>query len=88
MLVATRISAEEFKSATRLKWIHSTAVGVGGLLPQEVVDSPVTITNSRGVHSEAIAEHAIALMLALRRRLHIAAARQAAREWAQTRDLE
>jgi len=83
VLVATRISAEEFKSTTRLKWIHSTAVGVGGLLPPEVVDSPVTITNSRGVHSEAIAEHAIALMLALRRRLHVAAARQAAREWAQ-----
>ena len=40
VLVATRISAEEFTSATRLKWIHSTAVGVGGLLPQEVVDSP------------------------------------------------
>ena len=84
VIVATRISADEFKSAARLKWIHSTAVGVGGLLPQEVVDAPVTVTNSRGVHSEAIAEHAIALMLAVRRRLHVAAARQAAREWAQT----
>jgi len=84
VLVATRISADEFKRAGRLRWIHSTAVGVGGLLPPDVVESPVTVTNSRGVHSEAIAEHAIALMLALRRRLHVAAARQAAHEWAQT----
>jgi phosphoglycerate dehydrogenase-like enzyme len=58
-------------------------VGVGAVLPPEVVESRVIISNSRGVHSEAIAEHAIALALALRRRLHIAAARQAARQWAQ-----
>jgi phosphoglycerate dehydrogenase-like enzyme len=69
--------------ARRLKWIHSTAVGVARLLPAPMVTSDVVVTNSRGVHSDAIAEHAIALVLALRRRLHTAAARQHDRVWAQ-----
>ena len=83
VLFATKISAEEFAIAPHVRWMHSSAVGVGGLLPPSVVASPVIVTNSRGVHSDAIAEHAVALVLALRRHLHTAAARQAAREWAQ-----
>ncbi len=83
VIVATRITADEFGTARRVKWIHTTAVGVGGLLPPAVVTSPIPVTNTRGVHSEAIAEHAIALVLALRRRLHVAAARQAEARWAQ-----
>src|SRR5262245_27141735 len=83
VIVTTKFSAQEFSLCGRLRWIHSTAVGVGAVLPPEVVRSDVIISNSRGVHSEAIAEHAIALALALRRRRHIAAARQAERRWAQ-----
>jgi phosphoglycerate dehydrogenase-like enzyme len=83
VLFATKISAEEFAIARHVRWMHSSAVGVGGLLPPPVVGSPVVVTNSRGVHSDAIAEHAIALVLALRRHLHTASARQAARVWAQ-----
>ncbi|HYN07561.1 MAG TPA: D-2-hydroxyacid dehydrogenase [Vicinamibacterales bacterium] len=83
VIVTTRLKGDEFALARRLRWIHTTAVGVGPLLSREAVASDVVITNARGSHSEAIAEHAIALVLALRRHLHIAAARQAAREWAQ-----
>ena len=83
VLFAYRLSQAEFARARRLKWIHSPSVGVGALLTPGLIDSPVIVTNSRGVHSEAIAEHAIALALALRRRLHTAARRQRAHEWAQ-----
>ena len=83
VLFATKIKAEEFAHARALRWIHSSAVGVGPLLIPEVVASPVVVSNSRGVHSEAIAEHAIALALAMRRGLHVAMARQAERVWAQ-----
>ena len=83
VLLTTTISAEEFALARRVKWIHSTAVGVARLLLPAIVDSDVVVSNSRGVHSEAIAEHALALFLALRRRLHVAAARQRDRQWAQ-----
>lgn len=84
VLVATRISAEEFGLARKLRWIHTTAVGIGGLLPPPVVESPIVVTNTRGVHAEWIAEHAIALALAVRRNLPAAAAAQAARTWVQT----
>jgi phosphoglycerate dehydrogenase-like enzyme len=84
VLVATRITAEEFGLARRVRWIHTTAVGVGGLLPRPVVESDVVVTNTRGVHSESIAEHAIALALAVRRRFPVAAAAQAERAWVQT----
>jgi phosphoglycerate dehydrogenase-like enzyme len=83
ILMATRLTAAEFRSAERLRWIQTSAVGVGGLLCPEVVESDVLITNARGVHADTIAEHAIALVLALRRGLHVAAARQAAGDWAQ-----
>ena len=83
VLLATRLSSEEFEIARRLRWIHSTAVGVGGLLVPPVVASPIPVTNTRGVHGEAIAEHALALALALRRRLHLALERQRDRVWAQ-----
>lgn len=83
VLVATRLTGEEFARARRVRWLHTTAVGVGAILSAEVVASPVVVSNSRGIHGEAIAEHAIALALALRRRLHVALARQAERRWAQ-----
>lgn len=83
VLLATSTTADEIAGAPRLKWIHSSAVGVARLLPPAVVDSDVVVTNSRGVHSDAIAEHAIALVLALRRQLHTAAWRQRDRVWAQ-----
>src|SRR5262249_40351405 len=83
VFLATRISSGEAMSAKRLRWIQSTAVGVAPLLVPEIVNSPVVMTNVRGVHSAPIAEHAIALVLALRRRLHQARDRQATRTWAQ-----
>lgn len=83
VLVTARISDEEFAAARRVRWIHTTATGVDTLLTPAVVRSEVVITNSRGVHAEQIAEHAIALTLALRRGLHIARSRQIERRWAQ-----
>jgi phosphoglycerate dehydrogenase-like enzyme len=83
VLFATRLSAEEFAAAPRLRWVHSSAVGVGGLLPAGLVDSPIPVSNSRGVHSDAIAEHAIALVLGLRRHLHTAVRAQTERRWVQ-----
>jgi phosphoglycerate dehydrogenase-like enzyme len=80
---ATKLSADEFAIARNLKWVHSSAVGIGPILSPALVASPVVVSSSRGVHSPAIAEHAIALILALRRQLHTSVKRQIAREWAQ-----
>jgi phosphoglycerate dehydrogenase-like enzyme len=83
VLYTTRLAEAEFCLARRVKWIHSSAVGVGALLSPALVRSDVVVSNSRGVHSRTIAEHAIALVLALRRNLHTAAVRQLERKWAQ-----
>lgn len=83
ILFATRLGADEFTLARRVRWIHSSAVGVGTLLSPALVKSDVVVSNSRGVHSEAIAEHAMALALGVRRQLHTAVRRQGQREWAQ-----
>jgi len=83
VLFTTRISADQFAAARSVRWMHSSAVGVGPLLPPEVVAGDVIVTNSKGVHSEAIAEHALALLLAVRRGLHLSRDRQSASTWAQ-----
>jgi phosphoglycerate dehydrogenase-like enzyme len=80
---ASELRRPHLAAALRLRWIHSPAVGVGGMLFPEMVASPVVITNSRGVAAQTIAEHVIACVLALFRKLPLAIRSQAAREWAQ-----
>jgi phosphoglycerate dehydrogenase-like enzyme len=69
-------------AAPRLTWIHSPAAGVGSMLFPEMIASPVVLTNSRGTHADAMAEHVIGVMLAMLRKLPEAVAHQAARRWA------
>ena len=83
VVLVTRMSRAEATAATKLRWIQSTAVGIAPILVPEIVNGPVVVTNVRGVHSPLIAEHAIALVLALRRRLHIARDRRSTHSWAQ-----
>jgi phosphoglycerate dehydrogenase-like enzyme len=74
---------EVFAAAKRLRWIHSTAAGVEGLLSPALVESDVTLTCSRGLHAESMAEHTVGVMLAFARQLHHSRDAQAARRWSQ-----
>jgi phosphoglycerate dehydrogenase-like enzyme len=49
----------------------------------ELVDSHVIVTNAREVHGPVVAEHALALVFALAKRLPAAARYQSQRRWAQ-----
>jgi len=80
---AARLNPSHLAAARRLKWIHSSAAGVGNMLFPEMLASPVVLTNSRGNSSGTIAEHVIAVTLALLRDLPLAWRRQAERVWAQ-----
>lgn len=71
-------------AAANLRWVHSPAAGVTGLLFPEFADSPITLTNGRGLHARSMAEHALALMLAIARRLPRSRDMQSARRWDQT----
>jgi phosphoglycerate dehydrogenase-like enzyme len=69
--------------APRLRWVHSSAVAVGTLPLRDLAARGVAVTNSRGIQSPAIAEHVIACLLALSKRLPLLTRRQDARQWAQ-----
>lgn len=83
VMFATRLSLAALASADRLRWVHSSAVGVGGLPVAELGARGIAVSNARGVHAPTLAEHTIALMLALRRQLPMAMRRQAEARWAQ-----
>jgi phosphoglycerate dehydrogenase-like enzyme len=80
---ASQLNPGQYAAARRLRWIHSPAAGVGNMLFPEMLASAVLMTNSRGNSAATIAEHVIAVALALFRRLPLAWRRQAERTWAQ-----
>ncbi|MFB3785117.1 MAG: NAD(P)-dependent oxidoreductase [bacterium] len=52
-----------FRAAPRLRWVHIRTVGVEEYLFPELVDSPVVMTNSRGMSAAAIADQVLGFML-------------------------
>ncbi|HEX9368689.1 MAG TPA: D-2-hydroxyacid dehydrogenase [Vicinamibacterales bacterium] len=77
------LKPEHIVAARRLRWIHSQAAGVGNMMFPEMIASSIDVTSSRGNSSATIAEHVIAVTLALLRDLPLAWRRQAERTWAQ-----
>ncbi len=71
------------EAAPALRWVHSTGAGVEHLLTSRFVHSRIRLTNSRGLHTPAIAELAIALLLGVAKRLPDRVRAQAAHEWTQ-----
>jgi phosphoglycerate dehydrogenase-like enzyme len=80
---SAQIRPEHLAAAPRLRWIHSPAAGVGAMLFPAMIDSPIVLTNSRGLSADTIAEHVVAVTLALFRHLHVAVRAQVRRQWAQ-----
>ena len=62
-------------------WVHVASAGVDRLLFPELVGSAATLTNSRGVFEEPLAEYVLALVLAHAKQLPETLALQARREW-------
>lgn len=77
------VREDVYARAGKLRWIHSSAAGVGGTLFPALVESDVILTNSRGIQSASIAEHIVAMALAWRRGVHVAVRRQTQGVWAQ-----
>jgi len=69
-------------SLTRLRWIQAPAAGVGHLLSAELIASPIILTSARGVRARAMAEHVLAVTLALARQLPLTMRRQTEHAWA------
>ena len=69
IILTSRLSNIDFQKAKNLKWVHVTAAGVDRI-PEDILKSDISITNSSGVHSIPIAEHVFAFMLMFERQIH------------------
>lgn len=83
IFVGYSLRPEQFRWAKKLQWIHSTAAGVKQLMYPELQRSGIAVTKASGVHSVAIAEHTLGVMLAMARRFPDAFRYQARSHWAQ-----
>jgi phosphoglycerate dehydrogenase-like enzyme len=84
VLVVWQNSAENLADAarkmTRLKLVQTLAAGPDAVMAAGFADD-VMITSGRSLHDGPVAEHALALVLALVRRLDVLAAAQKAHVW-------
>ena len=83
IFIGWRLQPEHFTNAKKLQWIHSPTAAVHQLMYPVLVASSVLVSSSTGVHGPVVAEHAIAVMLALAKRLPQAARYQARKQWSQ-----
>lgn len=75
------MTADLFRAARKLRWVHSAAAGVGNVLGSGIADSDVQLTNSAGIHGPPIAEFVVAGILHFLRGLDVAVAQQRRSEW-------
>src|SRR5277367_926970 len=55
--------AQLLAGAPKLRWIHSRSAGLDSLMFPELVESPVPLTNGRGVFSQSLGEFIIGAVL-------------------------
>jgi phosphoglycerate dehydrogenase-like enzyme len=67
--------------ARALRWVHSASAGVDRLLFPDLVDSPVPVTNSRGIFDQPMAEYVLATVLAFAKDLPRTVRLQDHRQW-------
>ncbi|SEE97840.1 D-2-hydroxyacid dehydrogenase [Ruania alba] len=68
-------------TADALRWVHVAAAGVDPVLFDDLIASEVTVTNSRGVFDDAIAEYVLGQILAEAKNLRACWADQDRRTW-------
>lgn len=83
IVVAWSLRPEQFEAAQKLRWIHSPAAAVHQLMFPELIASDVLLTNAREVHGPVVAEHVIALVFALAKKIPEAVRLQQKHIWGQ-----
>ncbi|MFR9731593.1 D-2-hydroxyacid dehydrogenase [Saccharopolyspora sp. MS10] len=73
--------ADAWPRTDALRWIHAASAGVDHLLTPQVIDSPVTITNSRGIFDAPIAEYVLGTILTFAKDLHTSVRLQDRKQW-------
>jgi phosphoglycerate dehydrogenase-like enzyme len=74
---------EELAEAPRLQWVHTSAVAVETLCLSALTARGIRVSNTRGVQAVPIAEHVLAMLLALAKQVPFLLERQREARWAQ-----
>ena len=82
IMIGWSLSPGQLRAATGLRWIYSITAAIDPFLFPEFLSSAVILTNAARVHGPVVAEHAVAMMLALARRIPSATRFQGRRRWA------
>jgi phosphoglycerate dehydrogenase-like enzyme len=83
VFVGWSLRPEQLTLAPKLLWIHSPAAAVHQLMFPLLIKSKIMVTNSSEVHGPVVAEHVMALILAMARRLEMAFWYQQQKVWGQ-----
>lgn len=83
ILFTISLRPQQFAAASKLRWIHAPTAAVHQLLFAELMKSAVIVTNSREVHGPVVAEHVMALIFALAKKIPQAAVLQQKHIWGQ-----
>jgi len=67
--IAWSIRAQQITAARKLRWIYSPAAAVNQLMFPELINSDIVLTNAREVHGPVVAEHVMALIFALAKKI-------------------
>ncbi len=81
ILLTFRFPTEVLSRARRLRWIQLTSAGAEQVLAAPEWRRDIAVTNTRGIHGEAMAEYTATVMLALQWRLPALIRDQQARRW-------
>lgn len=77
------LKTTELAQAPKLRWIHTSAVAVETLCLPELFARGVAVSNTRGVQAVPVAEHVMAVALALAKQLPFALDNQRQARWSQ-----
>jgi phosphoglycerate dehydrogenase-like enzyme len=78
------LRAEQLALTRQLRWIHAPTAAVHQFLFPELLDRDVILTNSTEVHGPVVAEHVMALIFALAKKIPQAALLQQKKVWGQS----
>lgn len=86
VLVVHFFTTADFLTVLRdnpVRWVHSYTVGVDKYLVPEFIESPIPLTNARGIYSQALAEFALYAVLHFTKDIERLKQQKASRTWAQ-----
>lgn len=77
------LRSKQFAAAKELRWIHAPTAAVHQFMFPELIESHVLLTNSTEVHGPVVAEHVLAVIFALAKKIPQAALLQRQKVWGQ-----